>query len=89
MKLTQKDKEQLLKYGHTEEDFSQIELVLQKRYTKYDLNGKPITREQAIELLGRKQFLSGISRSAFHCTATRECDAGYIGFDSSLFFKTI
>lgn len=88
MKLTCADKEQLLSWGHPKEDFPQIEEALQKRITKYELCGKKITREEAISILGRKKFLSGISRSAFHYTATQILDDGrVVYFDSSNLFR--
>ena len=47
-----------------------------------------ITIKGAIELLGRKNFLSGIARSAFHWDAMRETEDGRkIFFDSSRLFR--
>lgn len=88
MKLTEQDKKWLREFGHDDKDFPQIEEAMQKRYTTYDLDGQTISREQAIALLGRKTYLSGISRSAFHYSAVR-CtdDEKCVGFDSSKLFK--
>lgn len=94
MKLTNQDKA-ILKNGAAypmdDNDLIQIERVLQKRYTKYRHNDHPISREQAIDLLGREKFLSGIRRSAFHFTAARPVSDnpadGVVYFDSSAFFK--
>lgn len=91
MKLTVSDKELLTAWGHPEKDFPQIEEALQKSKTKYKLGAKPISRDKAIALLGRKVYLSGISRSAFHFTAAREVPNSTSGevvyFDSSRLFK--
>ena len=94
MKLTNKDKEILRQFGDEEADFEQIERAIGK--TTYTLQGnkngifveRKITAKKAIELLGRKNFLSGISRSAFHWSAVRETDDGReIYFDSSRLFR--
>ena len=74
MKLANADKNMLKEYGYEEEDFAQIQRALDKRNTKYTTyadDGKPITREEAIKLLGRENFLSGLARSCFHYTAVR------------------
>ena len=83
MKLTETDKKQLKENGYVESDFPQIERAMQKSKTKYSTvniqTGKKetISRERAIEILGRETWLSGISRSAFHWTATRDNMRGY------------
>ena len=83
MKLTEEDKKQLRESGYTKRDFAQIERAMQKSKTKYEaenlLTGevKRISREEAIQILGREEWLSGISRSAFHWTATRDNMRGY------------
>lgn len=83
MKLTEIDKKQLKKNGYIESDFPQIERAMQKSKTTYKAvdmrTGKreTISREQAIEILGRETWLSGISRSAFHWTAQRDNMRGY------------
>lgn len=88
MKLTKEDKELLTKRGYEESDFPQIERAFNKRVTTYQMGGKPISREEAIEALGWERYLSGISRSAFHYTAARETKNGCsILFDSSNLFK--
>ena len=48
-----------------------------------------INAQEAIEYLGKETFLSGIRRSAFHYTSTRETPDGkyLIHFDSSIIFK--
>ena len=88
MKLTEQDKTQLLDWGYTEQDFSQIEAAMNAHNTHYTLNGSPIDRAQVIFLLGQKTYLSGIARSAFHWSAVREMvDGRRVYFDSSNLFK--
>ena len=89
MKLTNADKEMILKNGYTEKDFPQIESAMLKKNTKYELNDKPISREEAISLLGREKYISGICRSAFHASAVRETsDNKLVYFDSYNLFRS-
>lgn len=88
MKLNNDDKKWLLELGDTEEDSWQIEQALNANITKYTIDGISVSRDEVIRLLGRKQFISGISRSAFHYTAARETEKGKVVlFDSSRLFK--
>lgn len=91
MKLTAADKKMLLEWGHPESDFRQIEEALQKSKTKYKLGSAPISRDEAIRLLGQRQYLSGIARSAFHFTAAQPVPMSTTGetvyFDSSNLFR--
>ena len=95
MELSAQQKEILMQMGYTEKDFAQIEGVMSGRNTTYTLgdksgNEKRISREQALELLGMRKFLAGISRSAFHWDATQDIDEGgttFVGFDSSKYLK--
>lgn len=88
MKLTEDDKRLLRSWGHEESDFAQIEEAFSASKTKYELNDKPISREKAIEVLGRECYLSGIARSAFHFTAERETQSGdSVYFDSHNLFR--
>jgi hypothetical protein len=88
VKLTPEDRELLLSWGHDEKDIQQIEEATHSNKTSYDLDGTPIGREEAIRLLGRKEYLSGISRSAFHGTSVRWTDDGKeVFFDSSRLFR--
>lgn len=87
MKLSNEDKEILRKWGHSEDDLKQIEEATRK--TVYELNSKEkISCQDAIKLIGRKEFLSGISRSAFHWSALRYTEDGnnFVSFDSSKLF---
>ena len=91
MKLTNDDKHFLLDCGYETEDFPQIECASRKTvYEEYNGENKPkkVSIKRAIEILGRKEFLSGLSRSAFHWTALRENDDNVcISFDSSKLFQ--
>ena len=87
MKLTEKDKVILRELGHLDEDFAQIERAIDKRITKYEIDSMASTREDVLELLGRRDYLSGLSRSAFHFTSSKVKDNHYISFDSSRLFK--
>lgn len=88
MKLTNEDRAMLLDWGYPEEDFAQIEEAFKKSKTTYELGDTSISREDAIAALGRRDYLSGIARSAFHFTAAREtADGKFVYFDSSKLFK--
>lgn len=100
MKLTGNDKQYLLGkvyMGVTktlEEDLPQIEEAADvTTYTLYEGNRNRgmITRDAAIELVGREMWLSGISRSAFHWTACRQTladpDHSYVMFNSEKLFR--
>lgn len=88
MKLTASDKKMLLEWGYAACDFRQIETAGEQSKTKYTLDGEPISREDAVSLLGWRQYLSGLSRSAFHCTAARETPNGQtVYFDSFRLFR--
>lgn len=88
MKLTREDKIMLSNWGFGPEDFPQIQAAFSISRTKYRLNGEPIGREQAVRILGRERYLSGIARSAFHRSAVRESVSGErVFFDSSRLFK--
>lgn len=86
MKLLEEDKNYLKDLGFLEKDIVQIEEAIGK--TTYTLEQKKISSKCAIEILGRKVFLSGIGRSAFHWSAVREAEDGRtVYFDSSRLFK--
>ena len=86
VKLTKQDKELLRGYGPSEGDMKQIARAI--RCTEYTVDGTRITADEAVTILGRENFLSGISRSAFHYTASRESeDHSIVSFDSSKLFR--
>jgi len=93
MKLDKVDRAYLETCGFSEKDFPQIEAA--GRRTKYSLssaaNGwtyQKITAKDAEKVLGRRLFVSGLSRSAFHWSAVRMADNGdKVFFDSSSMFR--
>lgn len=102
MKFTNKDMETLLKiYGGDKEilkeDLPQMEQAAD--VTTYTFGKKSdgsderiITRLGAVRKIGRQAWISGLSRSAFHCTALRYVDEsdeskGFVCFDSHNLFK--
>ena len=91
MKLTVEDQEILSEMNVPEADFKQIENAADKTVITLgneDTTGKSISMRTASELLGRKAFLSGLNRSAFHFSAVREIgDGRLVYFDSSKYFK--
>ncbi len=87
MLLSNNESRRLLLSGFDDDDIKQIEQAMQKSKTTYELDGEKISREQAIYALGRKKYISGITRSAFHRTAIREKDGKQVFFNSSKLFK--
>lgn len=81
--------------GVLPKDWNQITYAMRANVTSYRYfdgeRERPISRGEAINLLGEDNFLSGIVRSAFHWTATREVEGTsykqYVHFDSSKLFK--
>lgn len=98
-KLTEDDIALLREWGETnDDDIRQIERCTSEKWTKYELTDKKqgickkISREEAIEILGREEWLSGMQRCAFHCSAVRypnndEESGIYVFFDAYKFFK--
>lgn len=91
-KLTPEDIKFLLNKGYLQEDIPQIQKAISRSsYSLYNENTdeeKFISASEALDILGRKEFLSGIARSAFHwssCRRTSKGDAIY--FDSSALFR--
>lgn len=88
MCMPKEDMNYLLNIGCLEEDLGQIAYAAKANVTKYECGGKRIAKAQAIELLGRKKWLSGLARSAFHWSAVRENEEGVtVYFDSSKIWK--
>lgn len=90
-KLSDDEKKILREWGFCSCDMEQIELAISKsRYILINLmtdKKDRISEIQTRELLGNKQFLSGISRSSFHRSAVREVDKHrVVYFDSSKLF---
>ena len=81
--LTEKDRDNLLNWGYAPSDLAQIEECAKKSVYVLDMK-ESIPLEKVLELLDRDTFLSGISRSAFHWTSTRETLDG----THSVFFES-
>lgn len=92
MKLTPDDKQLLSQWGNLDNDIEQIcEAIRRTTYTAYATDskkGRRVSANTAVKILGRKEFLSGISRSAFHFDAIREnVDGIKVSFDSRKLFQ--
>jgi len=85
--ITKEEKMYLERCGYGRKDFAQIQEATRRDKTTYEMDGAPITRDEAVTRLGRLVYLSGIARSAFHFTAMRITEDGkVILFDSSRLF---
>ena len=85
--ITKEEKMYLERCGYGRKDFAQIQEATRRDKTTYEMDGAPITRDEAVTRLGRLDYLSGIARSAFHFTAMRITEDGkVILFDSSRLF---
>lgn len=96
MLLEKKDIDTLMGWGYREKDLHQIQKAIYLTvYEKHKLaepydTVKRLTAAQAYRLLGNERFLSGISRSAFHLSASREyCKRFGVSFDSSTMFRPL
>lgn len=76
MKLNKKDEVALLEMGNLEKDLVQLRMAAQKANIQYE--GEKISHQKAIELLGRRVYLTGISRCAFHASAVRQTPEGKV-----------
>ena len=82
MKLTNKDKDFLSSIGYHYDDFDVIERVSKKMeyemFSKKDNGNEPIevkiTEKQALSLLGRESFLTGLARATFYDSAVRSIE---------------
>ena len=90
--LTERRKNILRGWGYNDKEIDQIKRAM--RVTKYTLEypsgkEKRITRDAVIKLIGITEYLSGISRSAFHWSAYRTTKNEKYGiyFDSSALFN--
>lgn len=76
--LTKKDQEILMKAGYLIEDLAKIQAVMRVRdfVIFKDDNGKRVSREKVIKMLGRTDFLYGIGRAIFHWTTYKKDEKG-------------
>jgi hypothetical protein len=87
MKLTNKDKDLLIKRGYRNDDLTEIENSRFRFEMFWGTNAIQITQKQALKLLGREDFISGIARATFHSTSVRNIKD--FGDDSGVYFKKI
>lgn len=80
MKLTEQDKLILRNWGYPESDMKQLQRAAS--WCKYEgENDERLVAKEVISILGRETWLSGISRAAFHYSATRENNGQTVYFD--------
>ena len=86
--LTDKDKKILLGAGYLNKDMELIEIEANVcQYTRHKKGlDYEIERDEAIEALGRENWLYGIGRTAFHWDTIRDCKHGKdtISFESGI-----
>lgn len=88
MVLSKEDKKLLKSWGYLTKDFKQIEEAI--NHSIFELrsdNNRIISATEARQLLGDQTFLSGIGRSAFHWTCSRENNGHIVDFDSKRIFR--
>lgn len=86
--LKKTDVKQLKEWGYSLQDIMQIDDVVD--YTLFETSRKKrIDEFIARRMLGTYNFLSGLSRAAFHWSAERDCanGKGTVSFDCSAYFK--
>lgn len=65
-----------------------IQLILEaEKKASFTLNGKNISRKKAIELLGKRDYWSGVGRAAFHWSSGRFSPAGNVTIDCRRYFR--
>lgn len=89
MRLRDKDKSFLQEIGYSAYEFQQIEYAMRAGKTRYYEDDVLISREEAIRILGRERYISGVARSAFHGSSLRfsETQEQSVYFDSSRMFQ--
>jgi len=91
MQWNKKNIDMLRNWGYSEEDIKQIKTS--GKYLKLTdittARPKRLLQFQAKQILGEKEFISGMARAAFHFTAVRESEDGKtkVMFDCSAMFK--
>ena len=80
MKLTENDKLYLLSIGYLNEDFADIETSVKyirctMTFANVDCSPIKVSHKQAMAILGRETYLSGIGRATFHSSAIRNSDS--------------
>lgn len=86
--LKQTDVSQLKEWGYTATDIEEIDKIM--NYTDFETSrGKKISMTTARRMLGTTEFLSGMSRAAFHWDSSRECanGKGSVSFNCRRWYK--
>lgn len=96
MKWYKEDIKKLREEGYDNDDIAQIKsagryLKLYLLYEDENVNKsqKRIYQKEALEILGRDMFISGLSRASFHFTSTRTNHYKTVYFDCSSMFKGV
>lgn len=104
MDLLLEERKLLSELGYPEADIPQIAAAMRKGMTAYSVRPletgahqetaesgpyRQISQEEAIVLLGKRRYLAGLGRSAFHWTAAQYTEDGktVVYFDSGRLFK--
>lgn len=86
MRWSNEDTKLLQEWGYPQEDIDQIKRA--RKFVVLKVKDKKISIDKAIEILGREDFLSGLSRASFHWTSVRKNDKGdSVYFDCSKMFE--
>ena len=91
MRWSNEDTKLLQEWGYPQDDIVQIKRArkfVMLELSNKEVEDKKISIDKAIEILGREDFLSGLSRASFHWTSVRENDKGdSVYFDCSKMFE--
>ena len=86
MRWSNEDTKLLQDWGYSQEDIEQIKQA--RKFVVLEVKDKKISIDKAIEILGREDFLSGLSRASFHFTSIRKNDKGdSVYFDCRKMFE--
>lgn len=79
MKLNKEEEKILIDWGYSQENIQQIK-ELRYKFTLCQKNGmeEKISLEKAKNILSKQDFLSGIGRASFHCSAIRDTENGKV-----------
>ena len=85
IKFTKEDKDFLKNIGHSDEDIQEIKYAVAKTTYKDD-KGNALSQEEVINRMGRKEWLRGMSKSAFFVDTVRFDHSGLrIRFHSKIY----
>lgn len=87
MELTAQDKKYFLGHGYLKSDIKQLEEAAARCEYINNKNGRYVSAEWVIRMLGREIWLSGLGRAAFHWTCARGNNGHSVDFDCSRMFK--